>query len=433
MLALRTRRLSEQSGISEVFGDQRFWESLWRTFVLAAVVSIFTLVLGTLYAIALAVAPRWLAIVMLIALFTIFWTSLLVRTYGWMLLYLPEGGIYTFLHAVGLRDRPLEIFQTNFASYPAMVHVMLPFVVFPVFAATRQLDPMQIRAARVLGARPLLILWKVVLPALRAGMAAGAVLVFVMSLGFYVTPTLLGSQTKPLVSSMIGQSFHAPGEAPVGGRDEPRPADRRGRRLRGRRPRVPGQRDLGGGGGMNTELRLGLGISRVAFVVLGGIFAIFMVLPLLVIVPTSWTAGQLVEFPPEGFSLQWYEKALEDPRWTESFVVSLQVALFGGHPRHGAGHGGGAGHAAAGPRSRHPHRPEPLHPAAGHALRLLRARALRDVLPAAGGPQRNPGAADPRRRGDHDAARLRGRRRRPGRASTRASAAPRRRWARAGR
>lgn len=206
---------SEQTGINEVMGDQRFWEALWRTFTLAAVVAVLTLVLGTLYAIALAVAPRWLAIVMLVALFTIFWTSLLVRTYGWMLLYLPEGGLYTFLHAVGLRDQPLDVFQTNFASYPAMVHVMLPFVVFPVFAATRQLDPMQIRAARVLGARPPLILWKIVLPALRAGMAAGGVLVFVMSLGFYVTPTLLGSQTKPLVASMIGQAFHAPGQAPA--------------------------------------------------------------------------------------------------------------------------------------------------------------------------------------------------------------------------
>ena len=80
---------------------------------------------------------------------------------------------------------------------------------------------------------------------------------------------------------------------------------------------------------MNEELSKGLGLSRGAFVLLGVLFAIFMVLPLLVIVPTSWTAGQLVEFPPEGFSFQWYEKALEDPRWTESFVVSLQVALFG--------------------------------------------------------------------------------------------------------
>ncbi|OJU85885.1 MAG: hypothetical protein BGO11_00885 [Solirubrobacterales bacterium 70-9] len=80
---------------------------------------------------------------------------------------------------------------------------------------------------------------------------------------------------------------------------------------------------------MNQELKLGLGISRGAFVVLGVLLGIFLILPLLVVVPTSWTAGQLVEFPPQGFSLQWYEQVLETPMWTEAFVVSLQVAFFG--------------------------------------------------------------------------------------------------------
>jgi putative spermidine/putrescine transport system permease protein len=204
-----------KTGFGEAFGDHYFWAAMWRTFVLAAVVSIFTLFFGTFYALAIAASPRWLAIVLLIALFTIFWTSLLVRTYGWLLLDLPQGGIYWALHGLGLRDKPLEIFQTNTASYPAMVHVMLPYVVLPVFAATRQLDPMQIRAARVLGAKPLLIIWKVLLPALKGGMAAGAVLVFVMSLGFYVTPTLLGNPTKQLVASTIGHSFSVPGSAPT--------------------------------------------------------------------------------------------------------------------------------------------------------------------------------------------------------------------------
>ena len=80
---------------------------------------------------------------------------------------------------------------------------------------------------------------------------------------------------------------------------------------------------------MNQELKLGLGISRGAFVVLGILLGIFLILPLLVIVPTSWTAGQLVEFPPHGFSFQWYEQVLENPLWTESFWVSIQVAFFG--------------------------------------------------------------------------------------------------------
>jgi putative spermidine/putrescine transport system permease protein len=203
------------SGYHQTISDPLFREALWRTFVLAAIVSLATMLLGTLFALALAVAPRWLAGVMLIALFTIFWTSILVRTYGWILLYLPEGPIYEVLHAVGLVHGPISIYQTNFASYPAMVHVMLPYVVLPVFAATRQIDPTLIRAARVLGATAPLILRKVIMPALRAGIAAGAVMVFVMSLGFYVTPTLLGSQTEQLVSTLIGLDFSQPGEAPV--------------------------------------------------------------------------------------------------------------------------------------------------------------------------------------------------------------------------
>lgn len=79
---------------------------------------------------------------------------------------------------------------------------------------------------------------------------------------------------------------------------------------------------------MNTELQLGLGLSRRVFVVLGVILGIFLIIPLLIVIPTSWTAGALVEFPPEGFSLQWYEAALNDPRWTDAFMVSLRVAFF---------------------------------------------------------------------------------------------------------
>jgi putative spermidine/putrescine transport system permease protein len=80
---------------------------------------------------------------------------------------------------------------------------------------------------------------------------------------------------------------------------------------------------------MNQELKLGLGLSRGAFMVLGVLLGIFLILPLLIIIPTSWTAGQLVEFPPHGFSFQWYEQVLENPMWTESFWVSIRVAFFG--------------------------------------------------------------------------------------------------------
>jgi len=80
---------------------------------------------------------------------------------------------------------------------------------------------------------------------------------------------------------------------------------------------------------VNEELKLGLGYSKTAFWALGILLGIFLILPLLVIVPTSWNAGQLVEIPPHGFSLQWYEQAFENSQWTEAFWVSVRVAFFG--------------------------------------------------------------------------------------------------------
>lgn len=80
---------------------------------------------------------------------------------------------------------------------------------------------------------------------------------------------------------------------------------------------------------MNPELKLGLGISRGVFWVLGILLGLFLILPLLIVVPTSWTNGQLVEFPPHGFSLQWYEAVFENSQWTEAFWVSLKIAFFG--------------------------------------------------------------------------------------------------------
>ncbi|HWI74540.1 MAG TPA: ABC transporter permease [Baekduia sp.] len=81
---------------------------------------------------------------------------------------------------------------------------------------------------------------------------------------------------------------------------------------------------------MNDELRAGLGIGRRPFIALGVLLAIFLILPLLVLVPTSWTSGQLVEFPPKGFSLHWYDEALTGTTWTDPLKVSLQVGVFGG-------------------------------------------------------------------------------------------------------
>jgi putative spermidine/putrescine transport system permease protein len=190
-----------------VLGDSVFHETVVRTVVMALVVTVFAMVLGTVYALAVHAAPRWVSGLLLGALFLTMWTSSLVRTFAWLLLELPTGGLYYVLHLLHLRNSPLGIYQTTLAPYPAMVHVMLPYIVLPVHLGLSRLDHTQVRAARVLGARTSLVIRKIVLPHLRPSIVAGGVMVFIMSLGFYVTPLVLGSPSELTVSGLIDAKF----------------------------------------------------------------------------------------------------------------------------------------------------------------------------------------------------------------------------------
>ncbi|MEA2179281.1 MAG: putative spermidine/putrescine transport system permease protein [Solirubrobacteraceae bacterium] len=203
-------RTFTNAGLSTAVNDEGFRDAIPRTLLMAAVVTVLTLVTGTVYALAIGLAPKWARVVLFGLLFLIFWTPLLVRTYGWILLQLPQGAIYWALHGIGLLDQPLDVYQKTIAAYPAMVHVMLPYAVLPIYQSLRQIEPTQLRAARVMGARPWLTLRRVVLPQLKPGMLSATVLVFIMSLGFYITPALLGDPTSPTVAGLIGGTFNQP-------------------------------------------------------------------------------------------------------------------------------------------------------------------------------------------------------------------------------
>ncbi|ROO89127.1 putative spermidine/putrescine transport system permease protein [Actinocorallia herbida] len=207
MLA-QTAFSGEENAFASLVGDQVFYDAVQHTIVMTVVVTVCAVGFGTLYALGISAAPRWVAGLLLAGLFLTMWTSVLVRTFGWMLLELPAGALFWALNELGLRDQPLEIYQTSLAAYPAMVHVMLPYAVLPVWIAIGRLDHAQIQAAQVFGARPLLVLRKVVLPQLRPAMISAAVLIFLMSLGFYVTPLMLGSPSELTVAGYIDQQFN---------------------------------------------------------------------------------------------------------------------------------------------------------------------------------------------------------------------------------
>jgi len=175
-----------------LFSDNAYVTSLWLTLRIAATVTAVSAVLGYVVAYTMTLMPRWAAALCLAAVALPFWTSTLVRTYAWLVLLQNRGLVNNLLVDLGVISERLRMMHNEIGVLIGMTHIMLPFMVFPLYAALRRIDPNQTKAALGLGASPIYAFWRVYLPQSLAGLAGGAVLVFVVSLGFYVTPAILG-------------------------------------------------------------------------------------------------------------------------------------------------------------------------------------------------------------------------------------------------
>jgi ABC-type spermidine/putrescine transport system permease subunit I len=175
---------------------------LLRTFEIAAIVTLSCLVIGYPVAFLLATTtPMWRALGFAFVMLPL-WTSVLVRTYAWMVLLGRNGIINRALIDSGLMDQPLPMLNSKTAVILGMVHVMLPFMILPIYSAVTRIDPDLPKAARGLGASALRIVTTIYLPLTLRGIVAGVTLVFVVSLGFYITPALLGGG-KVLMFAMV--------------------------------------------------------------------------------------------------------------------------------------------------------------------------------------------------------------------------------------
>ncbi|WP_085033750.1 ABC transporter permease [Ensifer aridi] len=135
-----------------------------------------------------------------------FWTSLLVRTTAWFVLLQKHGVVNDVGISMGIWSNPLELIYNRFAVYVAMTHVMLPFMVLPLFSVMLKIPKTHMNAARTLGARPIRAFWEVYLPLSYPGLGAGVLLVFIVTLGFYITPALLGGPADQMLSYYIAQN-----------------------------------------------------------------------------------------------------------------------------------------------------------------------------------------------------------------------------------
>lgn len=177
-----------------------------KTLMLALTITVLCVLLGYPLAYYLAHAPRKIAGALMVFVLLPFWTSLLVRTTAWIALLQTNGVINSILMWLGLINQPLEILYTRYATIIAMTHILLPFMILPLYSVMKSIDPSYVRAALSMGSRPFGAFLRVYLPLSLPGLSAGTLLVFIISVGYYITPALVGGTDGQMISNLI--AFH---------------------------------------------------------------------------------------------------------------------------------------------------------------------------------------------------------------------------------
>ncbi|WP_342358732.1 ABC transporter permease [Terrarubrum flagellatum] len=184
----------EQAVFVRVFG---------RTFLIAALVTLATLALAFPLAYLISNLRPAMAGAVLVLVLLPFWTSILVRTAAWTVILQKFGLLNDALLWLGLAQDRLELMYSRAGLIIAMTHIQLPFTLLPIYSVMRSMQPSQLRAAQSLGARPLTAFWKVYLPQVTPGVLAGGLLTFILCLGYYITPALIGGASDQLISNFI--------------------------------------------------------------------------------------------------------------------------------------------------------------------------------------------------------------------------------------
>ena len=208
-IAALDRKVAAEGGIVRVDPEQRIYLPLfWRTMFLSAVIAALCLLLGFPIAHLLATLPLRYSNLLMILVLLPFWTSLLVRTTSWMVLLQSEGVINNALVYLGVisDDGRLAMMYNRVGTIVAMTHILLPFMVLPLYSVMRTINPSYVRAARSLGATSWTAFRRIYLPQTVPGIGAGILLVFILAVGYYITPALVGGSSGQLFSNMI--AFH---------------------------------------------------------------------------------------------------------------------------------------------------------------------------------------------------------------------------------
>ncbi len=198
--------IDQNSNIVQVGQERQIYKKLWiRTLEVAFFVTIFCFFMGYPIAHLLATIPMKYSNLLMICVLLPFWTSLLVRTASWMILLQQQGLVNDFIVMIGLVDddnRP-QMMYNKVGTYVAMTQILLPFMVLPLYSVMKTVSPSLMRAGKSLGGTPFVSFWKIYFPLTISGVGAGSLLVFILAVGYYITPELVGGASGTLISNQI--------------------------------------------------------------------------------------------------------------------------------------------------------------------------------------------------------------------------------------
>jgi putative spermidine/putrescine transport system permease protein len=204
LLAAIDLQWTPNGSIGQVPADQAIYRTIFaRTFAIAAAVTLITLVLGFPLAWLMANLPGPIAARLILLVLLPFWTSILVRTAAWTVLLQRFGILNELLLALHITDHRIDLMYTRAGLIIAMTHIQLPFTLLPIYSVMRTISASQMRAAYSLGARPFFAFRRVYLPQVMPGVMAGCLLTFILCLGYFITPALVGGPADQLIANFI--------------------------------------------------------------------------------------------------------------------------------------------------------------------------------------------------------------------------------------
>lgn len=303
---------------------------IFNTFNIALLVTIFSVIFSYPIVYLLANVSKRMRKFLFILVLLPFWTSALVRTTAWIVILQRKGILNEMLLFTGMFNEPISFIYNFSGVLIGMTHVLMPFVIFPLYAAYKNIDYSLIEAAESLGSKSYQTVKRLIIPLTMPGVIAGSIIVFMSAIGYYITPALMGGPKQTMIAMLIENNIN--------------------RTLNWELAAALSsvllfstlilfiifQKYFGFDNLLSSNSQKGssqfykrkekFSPSKITMYFLGGLVCVFLIAPIVIVFPMSLSASPFLEFPPQEYSLRWYESFFLDNRWLRGLWNSLIAA-----------------------------------------------------------------------------------------------------------